>query len=278
MGAMAHAVVHGGPDTSPARRLLLAEMGWCRRAWVESARTDRLCSRSVLSTPPSLHPYLSCLLVLLVPPVLLVLCLRSMTDQIQSTVHDRKEDRRRSSDLPSTSAHPSSATDPTLTSGEGNASQGRLAASASSSAAELASLKIKLTAAIRQFPDFPSPGILFEDILPIFADTTLHEGLIRALELHVSQAYEKPDVIVGLDARGFLFGPSLALRMGAGFVPVRKKGKVPGPTVTASFEKEYGEDFFQMQSDGVRPGQKVLIVDDIIATGMSRLYGRGGSA
>ena len=81
-------------------------------------------------------------------------------------------------------------------------------------------------------------------------------------------ADNKPDVIVGLDARGFLFGPSLALRIGAGFVPVRKKGKLPGPTETASFEKEYGADFFQIQNDAIKEGQKVIVLDDIIATGM----------
>lgn len=77
-----------------------------------------------------------------------------------------------------------------------------------------------------------------------------------------------PEVIVGLDARGFLFGPSLALRLGASFAPVRKRGKLPGPTHEASFEKEYGLDFFQIQSDAVKKGQTVLVVDDIIATGM----------
>ena len=83
-------------------------------------------------------------------------------------------------------------------------------------------------------------------------------------------ADNRPDVIVGLDARGFLFGPSLALRVGAGFVPVRKKGKLPGPTETASFEKEYGADFFQMQNDAIKEGQKVIVLDDIIATGMQQ--------
>ncbi|QKX55007.1 uncharacterized protein TRUGW13939_02097 [Talaromyces rugulosus] len=137
-------------------------------------------------------------------------------------------------------------------------------------ATELASLKIRLRAALRQFPDFPSPGILFEDILPIFADPTLHEALLRSLELHISEAYhQKPDVIVGLDARGFLFGPSLALRLGASFVPVRKQGKLPGPCETEAYEKEYGQDFFQMQADAVKKGQTVLVVDDIIATGGS---------
>ena len=79
--------------------------------------------------------------------------------------------------------------------------------------------------------------------------------------------HRKPDIVVGLDARGFLFGPSLALRLGAGFVPIRKKGKLPGLTETAGFKKEYGEDFFQIQKDGIKPGQRVVVVDDIIATG-----------
>jgi adenine phosphoribosyltransferase len=148
--------------------------------------------------------------------------------------------------------------------------KGRLPSSTSASAAELSSLKISLRNSLRQFPDFPTPGVIFEDILPIFADHKLHESLQRALELHIKEAYgeaNKPDVIVGLDARGFLFGPTLALRLGAAFVPVRKRGKLPGPTETASFKKEYGEDFFQIQKDGIMAGQKVLIVDDIIATG-----------
>jgi adenine phosphoribosyltransferase len=139
-----------------------------------------------------------------------------------------------------------------------------------SSAAELASLKVSLRGALRQFPDFPSPGILFEDILPIFADPTLHEALIRSLELHILEhaGGVKPDVIVGLEARGFLMGPSLALRLGAAFVPVRKQGKLPGPCETQGYEKEYGTDFFQMQAGSIKPGQKVIVVDDIIATGM----------
>ena len=170
-----------------------------------------------------------------------------------------------------TAAHPPAGKpDPTL---ESNASQRRLSAPGPSASAELASLKVKLKGALRQFPDFPAPGILFEDILPIFADPSLFEALIHALELHIKQTFtEKPDVIVGLDARGFLFGPTLALRLGAAFVPVRKRGKLPGPCETAEYMKEYGADFFQMQADAVKPGQKVLIVDDIIATGESRHF------
>lgn len=152
-------------------------------------------------------------------------------------------------------------------------------ASHPASASELAGLKVKLRSALRQFPDFPSPGILFEDILPIFADPTLHEALIRSLELQILSIHgQKPDVIVGLEARGFLMGPSLALRLGASFVPVRKQGKLPGPCITQGYEKEYGQDFFQMQSDAIKPGQKVIVIDDIIATGMQTLTSKRHTA
>ncbi|CAI7571032.1 unnamed protein product [Penicillium bialowiezense] len=156
-----------------------------------------------------------------------------------------------------------------------DASQVGLPSTDAARAAELASLKVKLRAGLRQFPDFPSPGILFEDIMPIFADYTLHEALIRSLELHILENHggQKPDVIVGLEARGFLMGPSLALRLGASFVPVRKQGKLPGPCETVGYEKEYGKDFFQMQNDAIKPGQKVLVIDDIIATGGSAYAG-----
>ncbi|KAL8727378.1 MAG: hypothetical protein Q9181_005728 [Wetmoreana brouardii] len=167
----------------------------------------------------------------------------------------------------STSSHPPS-NRPDAT----EAPQKRLPAASSTGSSELADLEMRLRRSLRQYPDFPSPGILFEDILPIFADALLHTSLIRALELRVDHEFgtsSRPDVIVGLEARGFLFGPSLALKLGAGFVPVRKQGKLPGPTETAAFEKEYGKDYFQMQKDGIKPGQRVLIVDDIIATGGS---------
>lgn len=149
-----------------------------------------------------------------------------------------------------------------------NASQRRESESTPSSS-ELTSVTLKLRKALRNFPDFPIQGIDFVDILPLFASHHLHESLIRALELQVLLVNngKKPDVIVGLDARGFLFGPSLALRLGAGFAPVRKRGKLPGPTEEATFEKEYGHDYFQIQKDAIKPGQSVLVVDDIIATG-----------
>lgn len=149
-----------------------------------------------------------------------------------------------------------------------DASRGQ-SASASASASELARTKITLQGALKSFQDFPIPGINFIDILPLFQDPAIHNALLRALELQVLEFVGslKPDVVVGLDARGFLFGPSLALKLDASFVPVRKKGKMPGPCVTAAYEKEYGTDFFQMQEGAIKPGQKVLVVDDIIATG-----------
>ena len=114
-------------------------------------------------------------------------------------------------------------------------------------------------------------GILFEDVLPLFGDHDLHKDLIRAYELQIQESFgdNKPDVIVGLDARGFLIGATLALRLGVGFVPVRKAGKLPGKLETAEYQKEYGVDTFAIQSDAIKPGQKVLVVDDLIATGGS---------
>ncbi|KAH8766667.1 adenine phosphoribosyltransferase [Diaporthe sp. PMI_573] len=151
---------------------------------------------------------------------------------------------------------------------------GRQPTASSSTSAELAGAKISLEKSLRRFPDFPIPGINFLDIMPWFLDPTVHSTLLRSLELQLlhfggTDNAIKPDVIVGLDARGFLFGPSLALRLNASFVPVRKKGKLPGPCVTAEFTKEYGTDYFQMQEGAIKPGQKVLVVDDIIATGGS---------
>lgn len=124
--------------------------------------------------------------------------------------------------------------------------------------------------AITQTPDFPKPGILFEDIFPIFSSPSHHEALIEAYELQIKELGQgTPDVIIGLDARGFLIGPTLALRSRSKFVPVRKAGKLPGRLETATYEKEYGTDTFAIQAESVKPGDKVLIVDDLIATGGS---------
>ncbi|KAI6854204.1 adenine phosphoribosyltransferase [Hortaea werneckii] len=206
-----------------------------------------------------------------------------------------------STDKPSTASHPpSTKPDPTETQPHPkfhgpdgktggavqDAAQGGFAAASSTGPAEqpgaqingpeLARLKAMLRRGLRQFPDWPEKGILFEDIMPLFASHALHSSLTRAMEMQIAHVFntttgEKSDVdvVVGLESRGFLFGPQLALRLGAGFVPVRKKGKLPGEVATETFKKEYGEDVFQMQSDAIQKGQKVVIVDDIIATGGS---------
>ncbi|KAI1081944.1 adenine phosphoribosyltransferase [Whalleya microplaca] len=123
--------------------------------------------------------------------------------------------------------------------------------------------------ALRYEPDFPIPGIKFIDILPIFQSPVAFSSLLEVLVLLIQQRFgdQLPDVIVGLEARGFLFGPSLALRLNRAFVPVRKKGKMPGTCRTVEYKKEYGKDEFQVQTSAIKPGQTCLIVDDIIATG-----------
>jgi len=116
---------------------------------------------------------------------------------------------------------------------------------------------------------------VFLDIFPIFrnplAFETLITNLVHRLTSHTihKSPLGKIDVVVGLDARGFLLGPIIALRLGAAFVPVRKVGKLPGDCVTATYQKEYGSDSFEMQADAIKPGQAVVIVDDLIATGGS---------
>ncbi|AAW42757.1 hypothetical protein CNBD1330 [Cryptococcus deneoformans B-3501A] len=119
-------------------------------------------------------------------------------------------------------------------------------------------------------PDFPKKGITFLDIFPILRDPIAFETLITHFVSHIFNTHKvKPDVIVGLDARGFLLGPVIAMRLGAAFVPVRKAGKLPGSVEVVTYEKEYGVDQFEMQSDAVTPGQKFIIIDDLIATGGS---------
>lgn len=164
-------------------------------------------------------------------------------------------------------AHPVNP-DSSATSEQSEDASRRQPTAAASASTELARAKMTLKASLRHFDDFPIKGIDFVDIMPLFMDIAVHQTLNHALYLQVKEAFPtKPDVIVGLDARGFLFGPGLAIRLGTAFAPVRKKGKLPGPCATAAYEKEYGTDLFQMQEDAVKPGQKVLIVDDIIATG-----------
>lgn len=106
-------------------------------------------------------------------------------------------------------------------------------------------------------------GITFLDIFPLLRDPLAFETLITHLLHHITTTHagKKPDVIVGLDARGFLIGPILALRLGAAFVPVRKPGKLPGDCEVAEYAKEYGVDKFEMQKDAIKPGQTVIVVE-----------------
>ncbi|XP_042294720.1 adenine phosphoribosyltransferase-like [Sceloporus undulatus] len=120
---------------------------------------------------------------------------------------------------------------------------------------------------VRDFPDFPSPGVLFRDITPLLKDPLAFKAAIDLLEAHVKASHPKFDYVAGLDSRGFLFGPSLAQRLGVGFVLIRKKGKLPGPTESVSYTLEYGKAELEVQSDAVKPGQKVILIDDLLATG-----------
>ncbi|XP_054652640.1 adenine phosphoribosyltransferase [Dunckerocampus dactyliophorus] len=120
---------------------------------------------------------------------------------------------------------------------------------------------------IHTFPDFPKRGIMFRDICPILKDPTALTAVIDLFEEHVKINQWEVDLIVGLDARGFLFGPLLAQRLSVGFVMVRKKGKLPGATVSVAYDLEYGKAEAEIQEDAVIPGQKVVILDDLLATG-----------
>ncbi|MBE2186222.1 MAG: adenine phosphoribosyltransferase [Rhodothermales bacterium] len=122
-----------------------------------------------------------------------------------------------------------------------------------------------LAAAVRDIPDFPKPGILFKDITPILGDPVL----LRACADALAEPFRNAGIthVAGIEARGFLLGGLLAADLGAGFVPVRKKGKLPWKTVEAEYALEYGTDCIQMHADATGPGDRVLIHDDVIATG-----------
>ena len=118
---------------------------------------------------------------------------------------------------------------------------------------------------IREVPDFPKPGILFYDITTLLKDKTGLRGVIDGLKSHYAET--QVDVVLGIEARGFIFAPALAYAMGAGFVPVRKPKKLPAECVRITYDLEYGTDTLEMHKDAVRPGDRVLIVDDLLATG-----------
>jgi adenine phosphoribosyltransferase len=118
---------------------------------------------------------------------------------------------------------------------------------------------------IREVPDFPKPGILFYDITTLLKDRIGFATLIDALAAHYME--RDVDLVLAIEARGFIFGPALAYRLNAGFVPVRKPKKLPAATAKISYDLEYGADSLEIHLDAVEPGQNVIIVDDLLATG-----------
>jgi adenine phosphoribosyltransferase len=125
--------------------------------------------------------------------------------------------------------------------------------------------RIPLKKLIRDIPDFPKPGILFRDITPMLADPS---GLALAVELMANPFRGKGiDLVVGAESRGFIFGTAVACCLSAGFALVRKTGKLPHECISMAYNLEYGQDALQMHADSVRPGQRVLICDDVLATG-----------
>jgi len=118
---------------------------------------------------------------------------------------------------------------------------------------------------IRTVPDFPKPGIMFRDITTILKDVDGMAACVDQIADHF--AGRGIEMVVGVEARGFIFGPAVALKLGIGFAPVRKPGKLPAETIKASYELEYGTDEIEIHKDAVGPGQKVLLIDDLLATG-----------
>jgi adenine phosphoribosyltransferase len=118
---------------------------------------------------------------------------------------------------------------------------------------------------IRDVPDFPKPGIIFKDIMPMLADGPAFRTVVD--QLAKTAAPWKPDLVMGAEARGFMFGAPLAYALGAGFVAARKPGKLPYTTVSAKYALEYGFDALEVHIDSIKPGQRVLICDDLLATG-----------
>lgn len=122
-----------------------------------------------------------------------------------------------------------------------------------------------LASTIRSVPDFPVKGILFYDITTMLKDRGAFKESIDQLFTHYENV--EIDLVVGIESRGFIFGTALAYKLGAGFVPVRKPGKLPAETLAASYELEYGTNTIEIHLDGIEKGQKVLVVDDLLATG-----------
>ncbi len=137
-----------------------------------------------------------------------------------------------------------------------------------------------LRASIRDIPDFPQPGVVFKDITPLLGDAQAFAGAVAAIADHFAD--RGITKVAGIEARGFIFAAPIALRLGAGFVPIRKPGKLPHDTEAQDYELEYGTDLLEVHKDAFGPGDVALIIDDVLATGgtaaaATRLLGRLGA-
>jgi adenine phosphoribosyltransferase len=131
-----------------------------------------------------------------------------------------------------------------------------------------------LRAHIRTVPDWPTPGVQFRDITPLLQDAKVFRVLIDAFVHRYMDASRRPDVVAGLDARGFILGAVVASELNVGFVPIRKKGKLPFTTLEETYELEYGSATVELHTDAVKPGHQVLLIDDLIATGGTMMAGK----
>lgn len=127
----------------------------------------------------------------------------------------------------------------------------------------------EICAVLKTYPDFPKKGILFCDIMPIFRKPDVFRKMVDLFAEHVRKSVPNVQIIAGIESRGFLVGPALALALNVPFVPIRKAGKLPGNVKSQAYSLEYGEDKLEVQLESVTPGQNVVIIDDLLATGGS---------
>lgn len=137
-----------------------------------------------------------------------------------------------------------------------------------------AELNAYLQRHLRTVPNWPAPGVMFRDITPLLQDPAVFRVIVQAFAERFRQPALRPDVVAGLDARGFILGAVIAYELSVGFVPIRKKGKLPFTTVEESYELEYGSASVELHTDAVKPGDRVLLVDDLIATGGTMMAGK----
>ena len=128
-------------------------------------------------------------------------------------------------------------------------------------------LKEALKNTVREIPDFPSVGVLFRDLGPVWADEALNRAVVEMIVESVSLTYGVPDAVIGVESRGFIYGMPLAMAWGVPFITVRKSGKLPGQVLKEMYALEYGEAALEVQCDALSPGSRVLVHDDVLATG-----------